>query len=376
MNLRRTPVVAVVGGGLAGLSAAKAMVVGTATATATAATEQKPEPRVRVVVVEASEETLGGRTGGFGSGGADAGAQYFTATSREMRSQVDEWRRDGVVEAWKPRIGVVGADGAWGGAQAEKGPERFVGVPSMRAMAVAAAASLRSGGGGDVRVGHFVRSVERGDDGMWRLDGVDGVFDAVVVALPAPLAADLLRNAHPRFAEVAASHRMRPSWAVCVSFAAPARTKCDAAFVNAGSLRWVARDSSKPSRSACASDASAHGGEKDVWVLHANATWSRDNANKDAAAVTHELLRAFSELPLWDAPMPALLSPPHTRWWPHADTENPSFGRDADDESSGFVWDSSARLGMCGDWLNGSKVEGAWVSGSRLGRAVSSSSFL
>ncbi|MGS0759409.1 NAD/FAD-dependent oxidoreductase, partial [Roseateles sp. GG27B] len=36
----------------------------------------------------------------------------------------------------------------------------------------------------------------------------------------------------------------------------------------------------------------------------------------------------------------------------------------------GFAWLAQAGLGLCGDWLNGGKVEGAWVSGQQLARQV------
>jgi predicted NAD/FAD-dependent oxidoreductase len=34
------------------------------------------------------------------------------------------------------------------------------------------------------------------------------------------------------------------------------------------------------------------------------------------------------------------------------------------------VWAHASRLGMCGDWLNGGKVEGAWLSGRALAEAI------
>jgi predicted NAD/FAD-dependent oxidoreductase len=34
--------------------------------------------------------------------------------------------------------------------------------------------------------------------------------------------------------------------------------------------------------------------------------------------------------------------------------------------SLGCTWDADITLGLCGDWLNGGKVEGAWLSGRAL----------
>ena len=44
--------------------------------------------------------------------------------------------------------------------------------------------------------------------------------------------------------------------------------------------------------------------------------------------------------------------------WRYADTE-PAL-------TQGHWWDATACVGMCGDWLNGGKVEGAWLSGQSL----------
>ena len=30
------------------------------------------------------------------------------------------------------------------------------------------------------------------------------------------------------------------------------------------------------------------------------------------------------------------------------------------------LWDEASQLGVCGDWLTGGRVEGAWQSGSQL----------
>jgi hypothetical protein len=34
------------------------------------------------------------------------------------------------------------------------------------------------------------------------------------------------------------------------------------------------------------------------------------------------------------------------------------------------VWEPDVGLGLCGDWLNGGKVEGAWLSGSALAQQM------
>ena len=78
---------------------------------------------------------------------------------------------------------------------------------------------------------------------------------------------------------------MRGSRALMLRFAAPLALPFDAAFVNYGPLRWIARDSSKPGR-----------GGTETWLLHANAAWSEVHIDEDAQTVAELLLAAFVEL--------------------------------------------------------------------------------
>ena len=101
------------------------------------------------------------------------------------------------------------------------GPERWVGVPSMSALA------RHLGRGIAVHSGTRVVAVE-GDGGRWRLrcdDGsARGPFDIVVVAVPAPQAGPLLAEA-PALAARAGEALLAPCWALMLAFAAPLPTE-------------------------------------------------------------------------------------------------------------------------------------------------------
>ena len=76
-----------------------------------------------------------------------------------------------------------------------------------------------------------------------------------------------------------------------------------------------------------------------------------------APSASDALLAAFARLGAEAAP---------AAWsahrWRYADTEA-SLDRNC-------CWDEDARIGLCGDWLNGGKVEGAWLSGRGLARRI------
>ena len=170
-------------------------------------------------------------------------------------------------------------------------------------------------------------------------------YGAVLLAVPAPQAVPLLSAVAPAGAAVAASVRMRGSWALMLRYASPVAMPWEGAFINTGPLRWVARDSSKPGRTG-----------QETWLLHASAEWSEAHIEDSAESVTAALLAAFAHL---GGPAP-LAATAHR--WRFADTEVPL--------TQGGWWNAALRLGLCGDWLNGGKVEGAWLSGQALAQQV------
>ena len=274
----------------------------------------------------------------------DHGAQYFTARDPDFRAELQRWLAAGAAALWTPRLSVIGGADQH---RREAGLERFVGLPRMTAPARLLAAELA------LSTGSTITALQR-EPGGWCLHSAEqGLlaprFDAVLLALPAPQAGALLRTAaEEELAALADSVRMRGCWALMLRYPAALALPFDAAFVNSGPLRWVARDSSKPGR--------LIGSGPETWLLHAEAEWSEARLAWPADAVVAELLQAFA----------ALGAPPPGNWtahrWRYADTQAAL--------SLGSVWRAEAGLGLCGDWLNGGKVEGAWLSGRALARQL------
>lgn len=319
--------VAVVGAGLAGLACAGAL----------------QAAGCAVQVLDKSRGPSGRMSTRRGEGWqCDHGAQYFTARDPGFRAEVERWRQAGVAALWTPRLA------SWDGAQWRPPStplDRFVGTPRMTAPAGWLAQQLAQ----PVQVGTTVRALQR-EDGQWALDTLEhgllaARFDHVVLAMPAPQAQALCAPVSASLADLAASARMRGCWALMLRYAAPLALPVDAAFVNAGPLRWVARDSAKPGRT-----------EPETWLLHASPEWSEAHLEDSPDAVAAALLEAFRAL---GAPAPQAWT---AHRWRYADTEPPL--------TCGHGWDAATGLGLCGDWLAGGKVEGAWCSGRSLAAAL------
>jgi len=274
----------------------------------------------------------------------DHGAQYFTARDPAFRAEVARWQQAGVAALWDARLASF--DGtAWSNPATPL--ERFVGTPRMTSPAAWLVQHL-----GEPALAQWQTTVQRLDhsEGGWTITSAEHGphsprYSAVLLAVPAPQAVPLLAPVSPAGAALAASARMRGSWAVMLRYASPVALPWEGAFINTGPLRWVARDSSKPGRTG-----------QETWLLHASPEWSEAHIEDSAEAVTTALLTAFAAL---GGPAP-LAATAHR--WRYADTE-PAL-------TQGSWWDAQMRLGLCGDWLHGGKVEGAWLSGRALAQQV------
>lgn len=325
MNAIETPArrVAVVGAGLSGLACAEAV-----------------QARGAAVTVFDKSRGPSGRmsTRRGDTWQCDHGAQYFTARDATFRAEVDRWVSAGVAAPWQPRLAVFGARPA---AEASEPTARFVGTPRMTSPAGFLAQGL------NVQLQTTVTALVRQPTG-WQLQTaehglLDTQFDAVLLAVPSPQAVPLLQGPAPDLATLAAGARMRGSWALMLRYDAPVALPFDAAFVNQGPLRWVARDSSKPGRPA---------GPGETWLLHAEAEWSEAHIEDTPEQAAEAMLTAFEAL---GAPRPATWT---AHRWRYADTA-PPLEKEA-------LWLPALGLGVCGDWLGSGKVEGAWRSGRAL----------
>ena len=325
--------IAIIGAGLAGLSSAQALVQA---GHQVHVFDKSRGPSGRMSTRRADDVD--------GPWQCDHGAQYFTARDPAFRAEVARWQQAGVAALWNARLASF--DGrAW--TTPATPLERFVGTPRMTSPAAWLVQHL-----GELARTQWQTTVQglNRAEGGWAITSAEhGLhsqrYGAVLLAVPAPQAVPLLSAVAPAGAAVAASVRMRGSWALMLRYASPVAMPWEGAFINTGPLRWVARDSSKPGRTG-----------QETWLLHASAEWSEAHIEDSAESVTAALLAAFAHL---GGPAP-LAATAHR--WRYADTEVPL--------TQGGWWNAALRLGLCGDWLNGGKVEGAWLSGQALAQQV------
>lgn len=251
-----------------------------------------------------------------GGGSFDHGAAYFTA------------REPGFAAV----VAGLGADVAlWD-------RDRYVGMPRMSAMPRAMAKGL------DAASSTRITQITKGKKGWMLTDersGSHGPYDVVVVALPAPQAAELLAGPAPELAAQAREAEFAPCWAVMAAWQTP-QGIAEAVYEDADdTISWAARESARPGRV-----------EGERWVLHGSADWSRIHVESSPEAVATALLAAFTGLTgvALAAPDVAVAH----RWRYARVTKALGVDHLANDDG----------LLACGDWCLGARVESAWLSGT------------
>ena len=274
----------------------------------------------------------------------DHGAQFATARGLGL-------------SGWMQRLQAEGAAAPW--PQAQRGTDlAWVGLPGMSAIPGAMAGRLQALGGvihterhvgflHDTRLRHFPAAEVKPGFVSETGGTLTEPFDSVILALPAPQAAPLLGAIHHPLAAPAASAVIAPCWAVMLGFDAPI-TAPDCQRPAEGPLAWIARNSSRP----------GHKALPDTWVLHATAAWSRIHLEKPGDAVASLLFDAFRTATGSNA-TPALMT---AHRWRYALVEQP-IGHP-------FLWDAPTRIGACGDWCLGPRVEAAFDSGAALAASL------
>lgn len=322
--------IAVIGAGLAGISAARRLV----------------SAGHQVEIFEKSRG-LGGRLatrrGPYWA--SDHGAQYFTIRDDRFHEAVAPLMADGTVQAWEPRL--VAIEGREISSKATDEP-RYVATPGMSSLARALGRDLT------VRLGTHITGISQDDADRWCLatsgsQALEQKFDAVIVTAPSCQAAELLAPV-PALAERAHATPMSPCWAAILVFAEPILAPFDAAFVNDGPLGWVARNNAKPGRP-----------PSETWVLHANPDWSRQHLEDEPALVCGALLAAFRDLPEVECGTDGLRDASAHRW---------RYAQPVESMNDGALWDPEAGVGAAGDWCAGGRVEGAFLSGWTLAERV------
>jgi len=307
--------VAVIGSGMAGLTAARIL-----------------EAAGAIVTVFDKSKGTGGRLSSrsFEGGWIDHGAPYFSSEQPGF----SEFLRDHLpaenLQPWQPHVmGTLGADEQL----------HSIGVPRNSAITRGLLGDLRFQP--STRIARLAASAEG-----WQLfnDGESllGCWPQVVIAVPAPQALALLRD-QPPLAEAISTVTMEPCWVTAVRSKTSLTGQADVSVYQDSVVRRIVHNSAKPGRL-----------NTNVYLVQATKSWSLSHLEETAENVGNQLQKRFDQLVSSEGTSEILFS----HRWRYAFTES-ALGRPC-------LWDAELSLGVCGDWCLGRRVEDAWQSGADL----------
>jgi predicted NAD/FAD-dependent oxidoreductase len=273
---------------------------------------------------------------------ADHGAQYFTARDPLFIAQVKKWQADQVVALWAPEIKVYKAN-QWTTYQSQD--RRYVGMPAMNTPAKVLAKGLV------LHTSQTIDALSR-QEGQWFLrsaetgDIAQG-FDVLILAIPAPQAFALAQHLDPEIKAIAEQSDMKGCWTIMARFPQTPKVTFEAAFVNQEIISWIARNSSKPGRTG-----------QESWTIQANPLWSQKFIELSQEDVVDQMLACAKKLGLECSTAEISVH----RW---------RYASGTTTKTLGFYTNPALQLNLCGDWLNGGRVEGAWLSGYHLANKIS-----
>ncbi|KAG0477384.1 hypothetical protein HPP92_014225 [Vanilla planifolia] len=347
---------AIIGGGLSGLLCAAAL----------------EERGIRSTVFDTGIHGLGGRMGTrevFESQQQlvfDHAAQFFTATDERFQKLVDKWLADGLVCEWKGLIGELEAGGHF--TPLPSSCIKYIGAKGMRPLAD----SLQKFSGlVEITRPCWISKLEP-CNGMWHLSEREkprGAFDAIVIAHNGKCANRLLSSSGlPLLYRQMKGLELSSIWALLAAFKDPlpvprdgALGAVEGAFVKGvHSVSWMANNTSKL--------LPLHAGPRvpECWTFFSTAGYGKRNKvpQENIPSVTAEKVKMemlegveaalglsrgtlpqpfYTRLQLWGAALPTNTLGVHC------------------------IFDPYGRAGICGDWLLGSCMEAAALSGTSLG---------
>jgi hypothetical protein len=146
--------------------------------------------------------------------------------------------------------------------------------------------------------------------------------------------------------------RSQPCWTGMFAFASPLEG-LPPVIRQAGDIEWAARNNAKPGRTG-----------PEAWVVQMSAARSTAWLESPSEQVAALLLAALAEAAGGPIPEPVAATAHRWRFALNAGT------------GDGAMWNPQIRLGVCGDWLLGPRVECAWLSGRMLAERCTEQSLL
>lgn len=357
--LNSNPHIAILGGGMSGLICALTL----------------EERGIRSTVFDTGKHGLGGRMGTRHIAQVnglplvfDHAAQYFTVTDPTFQNLVNQWNSEGAVKEWNGIVGTLEKEGKF----SELLPcSKYIATNGMRLLAdhIVSKRQLIQ-----VKRPCWISQMNE-VNGMWHLfeyEKFQGAFDMVVIAHNGKCANRLLGPAGvPLIAKQMKRLELSSIWALLAAFEEPLslsnshnmKGQPEGAFVvGVDSLSWMGNNTKK------LHPLQGHGPY--CWTFFSTAAFGKKNKvpqesipRPRAEKVIREMLQGVERaLGLAEGSLPKPLYTKVQLWGAALPINTPHVP---------CIFDAYGRVGICGDWLLGSNLEAAALSGMAMANQIS-----
>lgn len=274
----------------------------------------------------------------------DHGAQAFEARDRNFRRFVRSWVEQKIAARWTGEVVRISG----GKELTTTTTPRYVGSPQMNSLCRQLTADLTL-----ITQTHISKVIRSGSNFLLLdTDGKEqGTFDRVIVATPAPQAAEMLKH-FPELATPLSGITFESVWCVMLALSGSLDVKWSAAHVDQSPIAWIARNQTKPGRAA------SPGVEQ--LVIHSTAEWASQHLEEEPEHVAAQLLQELQQVTNI-AGMPVLKLTAH-RWKYSQPVTSAHTERHDTFEKRSFATIDHHVI-ACGDWTAEGTVEAAFLSG-------------
>lgn len=276
----------------------------------------------------------------------DHGAQFFKADSEHFKHFISPMITKGIIDLWHGRFVEFEHQKIINRRQWDEQQAHYVGVPGMNAIGKYLSQGLK------VKLETRVKSVVKNNQ-QWMMHDEHGNtlgnYDWVILAIPAEQAAELLPHSVSFYKKVNAI-KMQACFSLMLGFKNPLPLEFDAALVGGEDISWISANHSKPGRNKAYS-----------LLIHSSNRWADQHIDDNRDEVLQYLCEKTSEIIGHDLNKAD-----------HKAIHGWRFANIAKQNSPHYLLDTQEKIGVCGDWLIQGRVEAAFTSGFEIAELIKS----
>ena len=275
----------------------------------------------------------------------DHGAQFFTAQTTEFKEFCKPAEKDDIITSWQPRYSEINNNKISKNYIAKN---YYVAKPQMNNLCKYLGQKL------NIILKQQIVKISF-DNNKWHLETSEGKisdnlqnFDYLILAIPAPQAANLLPN-NCKYFDMVNNIKMLGCFTLMLGFHKPLDLGFDAAKVKNSIIQWIAVNNSKAQRL-----------ENFSLVVNSSNQWAEKNIEIDTEIATKKMLTALNNIISINENNIAYKN---MQRWRYANSPVRAGQKS--------LFDKELNLGICGDWLISGKVENAFLSALDLYKNIS-----